>query len=71
MGTQCSPPASLPGAAWSWGTGRSSYCTALSRASGAKVGVPQGHFDGAVAHQLLDDLERDTPHGEVAAVGVA
>jgi len=35
-----------------------------------EVGVPHGHLDGRVAHQLLDDLERDTPHGEVAAVGV-
>ncbi len=25
----------------------------------------------AWAHQLLDDLERNAPHGEVAAVGVA
>ncbi len=35
-----------------------------------EVGVTHGHFDGGVAHQLLDDLERDAPHGEVAAVGV-
>ena len=35
-----------------------------------EVGVPQGHLDERVAHQLLDDLERDAPHGEMAAVGV-
>jgi len=35
-----------------------------------EVGVPQGHLNGRVAHPLLDDLERDTPPGEVAAAGV-
>ena len=51
--------------------GRSSCCTALSRALRREVDVPHRHFDGGVAHQLLDDLEWDTPQGEVAAVGVA
>lgn len=35
-----------------------------------KVGVPHGDLDGRVAHQLLDDLNWDTPPGEVATVGV-
>jgi hypothetical protein len=34
------------------------------------VGVAHGHLDGRVAHQLLDDLERNAPHGEVATIGV-
>ncbi len=34
MCPQCTPSALLTGAAWSWGTGRSSCCTALARTSG-------------------------------------
>ena len=34
MCPQCAPSALLAGAAWSWGTGRSSCCTALARTSG-------------------------------------
>lgn len=33
-----------------------------------EVGVAHRHFEGGVAHPLLDDLERDTPHGETLAV---
>lgn len=41
----------------------------LSARVRAQVGVPLRHFDGDVSHQLLDHLERNTPHCKVAGVG--
>jgi hypothetical protein len=69
MFPQCAPSALLPGTAWSWRTEVELLHGALP-GLGGEVGIPHGHLDGRMAHQLLDDLERDTPHGEVATVGV-
>jgi hypothetical protein len=71
MCTQCAPLAWLAQNGSGMGDG---HIQGLHRALpgfGGKVRIPQGHLDGGMPHQLLDDLEGHAPHRQVAAVGVA